>query len=100
MDNKQRVLANFDRDAPLVGYHLDMGFIFDEDWTWPFDNTGIWYAYPDFVDFISSGETQYLDWYNTVNASNVWHYGAPDRLPDNLIAPRPLHPASTQSRRG
>ncbi len=90
VDNKQRVLANFDRNAPLVGHHLDMGFIFDEAWTWPFDNIGIWYAYPNFVDFISSGETQYLDWYNTINDSQVWHYGSPDRIPEDFVAPKAL----------
>ncbi len=88
LDNKQRVLANFDRDTPLVGYHLDMGFIFEDSWTWPFDNTGIWYAYPSFVDFISSGETQYLDWYNTRNDDNVWHFGTPVRSPFAPVTPK------------
>ena len=53
---------------------------------WPFDNTGVWYAYPSFVDYISSGETQNLDWYATRDDSKVWHFGSPGRAPQSPLA--------------
>ena len=81
LDNMQTVSLDFDGNegSPLLGQSLPFGFSFEDGWHWPTEFSGVWKAYPEFVDFIESGRSAYPDWYQ-LDKSVPWfiwetHYG-------------------------
>ncbi|MEM7799385.1 MAG: DUF4842 domain-containing protein, partial [Chloroflexota bacterium] len=62
-ENTQLVNRAYDQTAPLIGHNLPLAFVFDEDWTWPTEFTGIWFAFPEFVNYIDSGRNLKKTWF-------------------------------------
>ena len=67
--NTQRVWYS---GGPLNGRDLPFGLVFDEAWVWPEESTPIWDAYPNFDDFVISGETEHTDWFNYPSTQDIW----------------------------
>ncbi|MEM6794936.1 MAG: FG-GAP-like repeat-containing protein [Acidobacteriota bacterium] len=74
--------------TPLLGFPLDQVRAFESLWRWPIEREPIWDAYPNFVDFILSGETASTDWRLQPAAGVIWPVDvAPETAPPLLPAP-------------
>ncbi|MEM1181929.1 MAG: FG-GAP-like repeat-containing protein [Acidobacteriota bacterium] len=73
--------------TPLLGFPLDQGRAFEAVWRWPVEREPIWDAYPSFVDFILSGETQSTDWRLQPSAGLIWPVDVPPEAAAPVDAP-------------
>lgn len=75
MGNTQNVDNNVISNVPLYGYYLDLAYKFPNNFKWDLEgpNFAIWRAYPDFVNYIISGKTTNLDWFNSPDTTKVWN---------------------------
>ncbi|HRE41232.1 MAG TPA: DUF4842 domain-containing protein [Ignavibacteria bacterium] len=72
--NTQNVDNNVILNTPLYSYFLALGYKVPFDWKWPYEGPSfpIWVAYPEFQDYIISGEFINNDWYEYPDTSKVW----------------------------
>jgi len=72
--NTQNVDNNVISNTPLYSYYLALGYRVPFDWKWPYEGPAypIWIAYPEFEDFVISGENVFNDWYDNPDTSKVW----------------------------
>lgn len=49
-------------------------------WKFPYENRDLGEAYPDLIQYLLSGSTNYLDWYNNPNTEKVKSYLSQDYL--------------------
>ncbi len=90
LDNLQVVSASYDGNigSPLLGQSLPLGFSFEESWHWPTEFSGVWKAYPDFVDFIESGRSESLQWYELEKSIDwfIWETHLGSDVPFDVLA--------------
>ena len=89
MGNTQNVDNNVISYTPLYGYYLDLAYKLPNNFKWDLEgpNFAIWRAYPNFVNYIISGKTTNLDWFDFPDTTKVWNKRVvirTDFLADNL----------------
>ncbi|MDX1972297.1 MAG: LruC domain-containing protein, partial [Candidatus Sumerlaeia bacterium] len=59
--------------SPLVGFPLTQAISVPVNWRHPFERTKVWVSHPLFVDYIFSGQTEYLDWaVDSTDSTRLW----------------------------
>ncbi|MBS1494696.1 MAG: LruC domain-containing protein [Bacteroidetes bacterium] len=91
--NTQNVDNSAISGLPLYGYYLDLSYKLPFDYKWPLEgpNTAIWFAYPNFDNYILSGKSTNANWYTTPDTSKVWRGR-------NVVTDNPLFAVTSQNR--
>ncbi|MFZ1396048.1 MAG: FG-GAP-like repeat-containing protein, partial [Candidatus Promineifilaceae bacterium] len=58
--------------GPLHGRDLPFIVVFEDAWQWPEEETPIWEAYPDYVNYIISNGQLATDWMNNPQVTQLW----------------------------
>jgi LruC domain-containing protein len=69
--------TQFVNGGPLYGRDIPFVLLFDEEWAWPAEGEPIWEAYPDYIDYVTSGGTDSRDWMSSQVSEKIWAPSAP-----------------------
>jgi LruC domain-containing protein/uncharacterized repeat protein (TIGR01451 family) len=59
-------------EGPLAGRILPLVVEFAEGFDWPAETQRIYNSHPEYVDYVKSGGTAYLDWWKNYNEALIW----------------------------
>ncbi|MGB0384795.1 MAG: FG-GAP-like repeat-containing protein [Ardenticatenaceae bacterium] len=66
--------------GPLKGRDLPFAMEFSTKWDWPIETIALWKAYPRYTNYVISGETQELSWYDYAESQYIWGHWIESRL--------------------
>ncbi len=69
MGNSQTVGSS---SSPLFQRDLPLAQNFQHNWQWPIEGAGIWLAYPQYTQFVTSGGTQNSSWFLYPDPTQLW----------------------------